>query len=198
MQSAARVRSSPPAQGRGRGQDQSADSLLAQLFQPLLAPPPADASRAVTEPELAAVHPRSTPEISPELEWVARHRPQPGSGHPAPVPARPPRHGRHQDRAPAPGASAGVALHPPDTAPRTPLTDPSSLSSQATRCGTVRLGRRHARRRWAASPDRHDPVILHGHGYSHPDVANAGTCASARWRACIKTRATSTTTQYSS
>jgi hypothetical protein len=68
MQSAARVRSSPPAQGRGRGQDQSADSLLAQLFQPLLAPPPADASRAVTEPELAAVHPRSTPEISPELE----------------------------------------------------------------------------------------------------------------------------------
>jgi hypothetical protein len=67
MQSAARVRSSPPAQGRGRGQDQSADSLLAQLLQPLLAPP-ADASRAVTEPELAAVRPISTPAISPELE----------------------------------------------------------------------------------------------------------------------------------
>lgn len=68
MQSAARVRSSPPTQGRGRGQDQPADSLLAQLLQPLLAPPPADASRAVTEPELAALRPRSTPAIGPELE----------------------------------------------------------------------------------------------------------------------------------
>ena len=70
MQSAARVRSSPPTLGRGRGQDQPADSLLAQLLQPLLAPvtAPADASRAVTGPELAAVHPISTREISPELE----------------------------------------------------------------------------------------------------------------------------------
>jgi hypothetical protein len=56
MQSAARVRSSPPAQG----------SLLAQLLQPLLAP--ADASRAAVEPAQAAVRPRSTPAIGAELE----------------------------------------------------------------------------------------------------------------------------------
>jgi hypothetical protein len=71
MQSAVRVHSSPPTRGRGRGQDQPAGSLLAQLLQPLLAPPalaPAEASRAVTEPELAAVHPIATREISPGLE----------------------------------------------------------------------------------------------------------------------------------
>jgi hypothetical protein len=70
MQSAARVRSSPPTRDRGRGQDQPAGSLLAELLQPLLTPvtAPAEASRAVTEPELAAVHGISTREISPGLE----------------------------------------------------------------------------------------------------------------------------------
>ena len=137
MQSAARVRSSPPAWGRGLGQDQPADSLLAQLLQPRLAPAPADASRAVTEPELAAVCPSSTPGIRAELtglegRWppsAARSRPS-TAGSSSPAQARP-----------SPGLATCAwclrrSRHPP-AGHRTPSPGPLGVSSQATWCETV-------------------------------------------------------------
>lgn len=59
MQSAARIRCSPPS---GPGRDQPVGSLLAQLLQPLLgdARAPAEAGTFVTERELAVVRPLPT------------------------------------------------------------------------------------------------------------------------------------------